>query len=81
MAAYGKLMDWGMNVCLGGVLSGETASVVAAAKADDMFIMETTAPPTSASTATTRRSVSASTIPIRAPRQQTTSPTTPWPPK
>lgn len=40
--AYGKLMDWGMNVCLGGVLSGETASVVAAAKADDMFIMETT---------------------------------------
>ena len=42
MAAYGKLMDWGMNVCLGGVLSGETASVVAAAKADDMFIMETT---------------------------------------
>ena len=39
--AYGKLMDWGMNVSLGGVLSGETASVVAA-KADDMFIMETT---------------------------------------
>ena len=38
----GKLMDWGMNVFLGGVLSGETASVVAAAKADDMFIMETT---------------------------------------
>ena len=66
VAAYGKLMDWGMNVCLGGVLSGETASVVAAAKA---------------SPATTRRSVSASTIPIRAPRQQTTSPTTPWPPK
>ena len=42
VAAYGKLMDWGMNVFLGGVLSGETASVVAAAKADDMFIMETT---------------------------------------
>ena len=42
VSAYGKLMDWGMNVCLGGVLSGETASVVAAAKADDMFIMETT---------------------------------------
>lgn len=42
VAAYGKLMDWGMNVCLGGVLSGETASVVAAAKVDDMFIMETT---------------------------------------
>lgn len=81
VAAYGKLMDWGMNVCLGGVLSGETASVVAAAKADDVLVMETTAPPTNASTATTRRSVSASTIPIRAPRQQTTSPTTPWPPK
>ena len=43
VAAYGKLMDWGMNVSLGAVLSGETASVVAAAKADDMFIMETTA--------------------------------------
>lgn len=42
VAAYGKLMDWGMNVFLGGVLPGETASVVAAAKADDMFIMETT---------------------------------------
>ena len=42
VAAYGKLMDWGMNVFLGGVLSGETASVVTAAKADDMFIMETT---------------------------------------
>ena len=42
VAAYGKLMDWGMNVFLGGVLSGETATVVAAAKADDMFIMETT---------------------------------------
>ena len=42
VAAYGKLMDWDMNVFLGGVLSGETASVVAAAKADDMFIMETT---------------------------------------
>ena len=42
VAAYGKLMDWGMNVSLGAVLSGETASVVAAAKADDMFIMETT---------------------------------------
>ena len=42
VAAYGKLMDWGMNVSLGGVLSGETASVVTAAKADDVFIMETT---------------------------------------
>ena len=42
VAAYGKLMDWGMNVFLGGVLSGETASVVAAAKADDVLVMETT---------------------------------------
>ena len=42
VAAYGKLMDWGMNVFLGGVLSGETASVVTAAKANDVFIMETT---------------------------------------
>ena len=42
VAAYGKLMDWGMNVFLGGVLSGETASVVTAGKADDVFIMETT---------------------------------------
>lgn len=40
--AYGKLMDWGMNVSLGAVLSGETASVVAAAKADDVLVMETT---------------------------------------
>ena len=42
VAAYGKLMDWGMDVFLGGVLSGETASVVAAAKADDVLVMETT---------------------------------------
>ena len=42
VAAYGKLMDWGMNVSLGAVLSGETASVVAAAKADDVLVMETT---------------------------------------
>ena len=31
-----------MNVSLGAVLSGETASVVAAAKADDVLVMETT---------------------------------------
>ena len=42
VAAYGKLMDWGMNISLGAVLSGETASVVAAAKADDVLVMETT---------------------------------------
>ena len=32
VSAYGKLMDWGMDVSLGCVMSGETASVVAAAK-------------------------------------------------
>ena len=39
VAAYGKLMDWGMNVSLGGTFSGETASVVAAAKADDILVL------------------------------------------
>ena len=37
--AYGKLMDWGMNVSLGCVFSGETASVVAAANEDDMLLL------------------------------------------
>ena len=37
--AYGKLMDWGMNVSLGGVLSGETASIVAAARDDDVMLL------------------------------------------
>ena len=68
VAAYGKLIDWGMNVCLGGVLSGETASVVAAANAS----WRPPVPPTSASTATTRPSASASTTPIRAPLRRTT---------
>ncbi len=40
--AYGKLMDWGMNVSLGGVLSGETASIVAAANVDDVLLVEPT---------------------------------------
>ena len=66
--AYGKLMDWGMNVSLGGVLSGETASIVAAANADDVRWWSPPVPLTSASTATTRLSASASMIPIRAPR-------------
>lgn len=35
--AYGKLMDWGMEVSLGCVLSGENASVVAAARDDDVL--------------------------------------------
>ena len=37
--AYGKLMDWGMNLSLGCVFSGETASVVAAAKQDDILLL------------------------------------------
>ena len=37
--AYGKLMDWGMEVSLGGVLSGETASIVAAARDDDVLLL------------------------------------------
>ena len=37
--AYGKLMDWGMDVSLGGTFSGETASVVAAAAADDVLVL------------------------------------------
>ena len=37
--AYGKLMDWGMEVSLGWVLSGENASVVAAARDDDVLLI------------------------------------------
>ena len=37
--AYGKLMDWGMNISLGGVLSGETASIVVAARDDDVLLL------------------------------------------
>lgn len=37
--AYGKLMDWGMDVSLGGVFSGETASIVAAANEDDVMLI------------------------------------------
>ncbi len=39
VAAYGKLMDNGMNLSLGCVLSGECASVVAAAKADGIPVL------------------------------------------
>ena len=82
VAAYGKLMDWGMNVCLGGVLSGETASVVAAAKVDDMFIMETTG--------SADKCIDGNDKAFRicfydsyqgTAAAQTTSPTTPWPPR
>ncbi len=37
--AYGKQIDDGMMVSLGGVLSGETASIVAAAKDDGILIL------------------------------------------
>ena len=37
--ADGKLMDWGMEVSLGCVLSGENASVVAAARDDDVLLI------------------------------------------
>lgn len=37
--AYGKLMDSGMKLSLGGVLSGETASIVAAARDDGILIL------------------------------------------
>ena len=43
VAAYGKLMDNGMNIFTGGVLSGETASVVAAAIEDGIAIVTPTA--------------------------------------
>ncbi len=39
IAAYGKLMDDGMKVSLGAVLSGETTSVVAAAKDDGLLVL------------------------------------------
>lgn len=37
--AYGKLIDNGMNLSLGGVLSGETASIVAAAREDGIPVL------------------------------------------
>lgn len=42
VAAYGKLMDWGMDVSLGGTMSGETSSIVAAAMADDVLVITPT---------------------------------------
>ena len=43
VAAYGKLMDNGMDVSLGGTFSGETQSIVAAAKADSILVLTATA--------------------------------------
>ncbi len=39
MSAYGNLIDKGMVISLGGVMSGETSSIVAAAKDDGIFIL------------------------------------------
>lgn len=39
VAAYGKLVDNGMKLSLGGVLSGETADIVAAAKDDGLLVL------------------------------------------
>lgn len=39
VSAYGKLMDSGMAVSLGGTFSGETASIVAAAKEDGILVL------------------------------------------
>lgn len=39
VSAYGKQMDDGMKVSLGGTFSGETASIVAAAKADGILVL------------------------------------------
>lgn len=43
VSAYGKQMDKGMKVSLGGTLSGENASIVAATLADGMFLLTPTA--------------------------------------
>ena len=43
VSAYGKLMDNGMDVSLGGVLSGENASIVAAARDDGILVLSPSA--------------------------------------
>lgn len=43
VAAYGKLLDDGMIVSLGGTMSGETASIVAEGKEDGILILTPTA--------------------------------------
>ena len=42
-SAYGKLMDWGMDISIGTVMSGEMASVVAESANDDMFMISPSA--------------------------------------
>ena len=41
--AYGALIDSGMNISLGGVLSGETANIAAEATNDGIFVLTATA--------------------------------------
>lgn len=48
VSAYGKQMDEGMKISLGGTFSGETASVVAAAKADGILVLTPSASSVSA---------------------------------
>lgn len=43
VAGYGKLMDDGMKISMGGVLSGETKDIVAAAKDDGILILSASA--------------------------------------
>jgi len=43
VAAYGKLIDSGMHISLGGTFSGETASIVAAANEDGLLVLTPTA--------------------------------------
>lgn len=43
VSAYGKLIDWGMDISLSGTFSGETASITAAAEEDDMFLLSASA--------------------------------------
>ncbi len=42
-SAYGKLMDWGMDISIGTVMSGEMASVTAESAKDDMFMISPSA--------------------------------------
>ena len=42
-SAYGKLMDWGMDISIGTVMSGEMASVAAESAGDDIFMISPSA--------------------------------------
>ena len=68
-AAYGKLIDMGMKVSLGGTLSGETQSVVAAAKEDGLLVLT----PTGSSKACIEGSNAAFRVCFNDPQQGTAS--------